>query len=389
MKTISFSFSLSRRTSVFSILALVCSLMWRPQPVEAQATGGPPGTCISNCPDGATCGTYTIWDIKAQFDPPPGPAFNPQSITDDVAGITNQVGAPAMVTAMEKTCDSANGLLYWNPDTNDFKKFCVASGFQFPVDLNRSRNSSTASSYAWSNPNQPNFGSGDVWTTVNSNPDYAPYMNFQGSNDFTRWNVGADSAMGIRVNSATGKVYFANYGDRSEPAEIIELDPATNKVRKWRTGNRPYQLWIDGNYVWGIAVGTAVTSSGTVTNLSNPDQIFRLDPTASSGTKNLTRWNLRVNGSFQPFAPVGGTTNPNYITVDLEGQVWFTETQTNKIGRLDPATNRITEYERKDAGGQTIIVGPQNISSSGIGSSLQAFFTEDPGDTVNVLTNSV
>src|SRR2546427_892934 len=171
MNTISLSFSLNRRASVFSVLALACSVMWQPQPVEAQASGGPPpGTCVSSCPGGATCGTYTLWNIKAQPSNNPFNAFKPQSIVDDVTGITNQVGAPAMVTAIENSCDSTNGLLYWNPSTNAFKKFCVASGFQFPVDLNRSTNSSTASS----NWYQPGFGSGDVWTTVNSNADYAP-----------------------------------------------------------------------------------------------------------------------------------------------------------------------------------------------------------------------
>src|SRR5207248_2176264 len=127
--------------------------------------GGGGGACVSSCPSGSTCGTYTIWDTTTFIT-----GFNPQSIIDDVAGITNQVGAPAMVTSMEKACNAGSGLLYWNPSTNKFKEFCVANGFQFPVDLNRSTKSSSSSWY------QPRFGRGDVWATVNGNAAYAPYM---------------------------------------------------------------------------------------------------------------------------------------------------------------------------------------------------------------------
>ena len=389
MKEIPLLFSLMRRASVLSVLALIC-LLCKPQPLHAQVLGGTP--CVSSCPSGSTCGTYTIWDI-GKFN-----GFSPQSIVDDVSGISNQVGAPAMVTSMENNCSSSSGLLYWNPSTNKFKEFCVANGFQFSVDLNRSTKSSSSDWY------QPRFGSGDVWATVNGNAAYAPYMNFRGSSNFTRWDgINADSATGIRVNAGNGKVYFGNYGDpnnaTAEPAEIIELDPATNKVRKWRTGNRPYQLWFDGTYVWATAVATTATSSGTSMSATTgtsggtsgsgtfPDQILRLNPAATSGT-NLTRWNLPVNGSFQPFDPVNGTTNPDHIVADLEGKVWFTETPANKIGRLDLATNKITEYTKKDVQGSSIILGSQNISSSGIGSTLQAFFTEDPGNALSVLTNS-
>jgi hypothetical protein len=381
MKNIPFSTSLIRRGLVFSVLGLACLLMWKREPADAQnvrpllGTSGCPQIQVPPC-SGPTCDTYTLWDTGSDGDIR---GFNPQSIQDDVAGVTNQVGAPAMVAAMENTLVMFNGLMYWNPKTNFFKTFGVIASdtsgtppiFQFAVDLNRSTSTNSSD---W----QPIFGAGDVWATVYGKADYAPYMNFRGTNNFTRWNVGATTATGVRVNPANGKVYFGNFGDSSEASEIIELDPATNPatVRKWPTGNQPYQLFFDGKFVWATAVGNPTyPAAGTY-----PDQILRLDPAATWGN-NLTRWNLPSNGSFQQF--VGPGTNPNYITMDLEGKVWFTETNANTVGRLDPAVNTITEYSKQVIGNS--VLGPQNIATSGICASLQAFFTEDPGNAVSVL----
>jgi streptogramin lyase len=310
-----------------------------------------------------------------------------------------------MVTSVENSCNGSGGLLYWSPTTNAFKSFCVAGsegGFQFAVDLHRSTNSSAQSDdddddkdhrsdvdddkdhrsdgdddrdhrsdahddYPSGGGNNNQFSAGDVWSTVHSNPDFAPYVNLRGSDQFMRWNVGADGATGIRVNSGNGKVYFGNFGDGSEPPEIIELDPTTNNVRKWQTGNKPYQLFFDGTFVWATAV-----SSGTL-----PDQILRLDPSANWGF-NLTRWDLPLTPSFQQMVVRG--TNPNGITMDLEGNVWFTESAAHKVGRLDPTANTITEYTKGS------VLDPQNISSSGTQAILQVFFTEGTGNAVSVLT---
>jgi hypothetical protein len=392
-----FSASLIRRGSVFGMLAFACLLMGPRQRVDAQTirplvatqppTGcllSPPAKCDANDP---TCATFTIWDLS---DPMKISGLGPQSIQDDAAGITNQLSpaGPTMITSMDSTCPLAgdrnglpgdsNGLLYWNPTTNAFKTYCVdniANGFQFSVDLNRSTKTSSQSD-DW----YKRFGGGDVWATIYRDDNFSPYMNFRGSGNFTRWNVGAKSATGIRVNPANGKVYFGNFGDvGSEPPEIIELDPATNNVRKWATINRPYQLFFDGRFVWATAVGSATLPV---------DQILRLDPGEDYGKNNLTRWNLPTNPGFLPSVSVDILRNPNSITMDLEGKVWFTETLANKVGRLDPNANTITEYTKGT------IAAPQNISSSGIGETLQAFFTEtvlpgSPNDAVSVLTNAV
>jgi len=190
-------------------------------------------------------------------------------------------------------------------------------------------------------------------------------MNFRGSGSFRRWDVGAFEAMGIRVNSTNGKVYFGNIS----PGQIIELDPATNAVRKWTIGNNPYFLVLDE--IGGFVYATAFAGGG------HSDQIVRLAPGLS--TSNVTRWDI-PGGGLQPFVSAG---NPNFISRDLEQQVWFSETASNEVGRLNPVTNVFEEFTK--AG----INGPQAIASSGIGPLLQAFFTESPGNQVSVLTRAV
>ena len=207
----------------------------------------------------------------------------------------------------------------------------------------------------------PAFGGGDVWASVHGNSGFAPYMNFRGSSSFRRWDIGNFSSTGIRVNASNGKVYLGQFS----PGQIIELDPATNAVKKWSTGNSPYNLALDGSLVYA----TAVSGGGF------PDQIIRLDVT----TNTLMRWSLPVNGSFQSF--VSG--NPNFITRDQEGKLFFTGTVANKIGRLDPVANTITEWTKSG------LSGPQNIASSGTLTTLQAFWTETPGQAVSVLTPSM
>lgn len=124
---------------------------------------------------GAHQGSFTTWPVgDAPFS-----ARDPQEAVDDVAGLTNQVGAPANVTAMatlprqtgEAGAMTRPGLLYWNPATNQFKRISVPmQGFQFAVDINRSTPSS----------GPPTLGGGDAWGTVH-NVGASLYVNLRGS----------------------------------------------------------------------------------------------------------------------------------------------------------------------------------------------------------------
>ena len=278
------------------------------------------------------------WNIGAN------PIINgddPHETTEDVDGLTSHVGAPAMFTSMENGEGGNCGMLFWNPTTNVFKHYGITGGFQFAGDINRGAVAPPGS-----------FGGGDTWSAVNGGSTFSPYMNFRGSDNFRRWDVGASSAMGIRVNPANGRVYLGNF---ATAGEIIELDPPTNAVKKWATGSRPYNLVIDGAFVYA----TGAAGGG------QPDQILRLNPT----TNELTRWNVPGAGNFTPCCPFG---TPNSIARDADGNIWFTESASNQLGRLNPTSNVIDEYTKMG------LTAPHAIASSGTGASLQAFFTESP-----------
>lgn len=307
---------------------------------------------------GPHAGTFRTWATGAS----PIGGFDPHETMDDVTGLTNHVGAPANYTSAENTAGGCCGPIYWNQVTNAFKTYCVTGGFQFAGDLNR------GAVAAVTTPATP--GGGDTWATVRGNSSFSPYVNFRGSDNFARWDVSAGGATAVRVNSATGKVYLGN----SSPAEIIELEPITGAVKKWATGNTPYFLVLDGTFVYA----TAPAGGG------HPDQILRLD----TGTNTLLRWNVPGVGNFTPCCPFG---TPNFITRDAEGNIWFTQSASDQIGKLragpdntlGTADDVIDEYTK--AG----VDNPHAIASSGSGATLQSFFTEAPaGQQVSVLTNA-
>lgn len=306
--------------------------------------------------------TYTTWDIGTD---PVIEGFDPHETTDDASGLTGHVGAPTIVVGMENTQGGFCGLLFWNPDTNDFKSYGFGGGFDFVVDVNRGP-------VAEHTPELTPTGGGDTWSAINGGDDIL-YVNFRGSDIFREWDLPGNALTGVRVQPAVnGKVYVGNFSD---PGELYELDPATNAVRRWEIGNKPYFLVLDGPHVYMTALTTDTVGGG---GARYPDQIVRLNPT----TNEVVRWNVPGGGFLNSSNTNVGFGTPNFISRDLDGKIWFTETASDEIGRLDPTTNVIDEYH-KDG-----IDGPQSIATSGSGSGLQAIWTEQPGDAVSVMTPS-
>jgi len=62
----------------------------------------------------------------------------------------------------------------------------------------------------------------------------------------------------------------------------------------------------------------------------NADRLGRLDP----GTGHITQYALSTKASVQTLYPYG-------VTVDFHGMVWFTESGTNQLGRMDPVTGAL------------------------------------------------
>jgi streptogramin lyase len=124
----------------------------------------------------------------------------------------------------------------------------------------------------------------------------------------TRWVAGGSgevSLAGITVNSASGLVYVSDNGGDA----IGELDPATNRLRRWSTATvgvtRPRQISID--------------RAGDVWAVSKSNHILRLKPS----TNELTAYALPAAG------------DPYGITAD--GIIGFTEMALGRVGLLIPA----------------------------------------------------
>jgi hypothetical protein len=303
---------------------------------------------------GSHSGSFRTWETTAATasDSNALDADQPQETLDDTTNATGHLGAGPVNVSAIPSFRTGSGLLYWNPATDQFKGYKISgSNGLGNIDINRGATS----------PGAPALGGGDVWGVVNTN-DFDVFVHFRGSDQFRGWATGSPGVVGVRVNPTTGKVYYGNEN------QIAELDPVANSVRKWTIGNFPLNLMIDpsGN-VW---------VTGENSPYLNQNQIVRLDPT----TGTVTRWNLPGSGFFsnQPRTP------RNYIVRDDDGQVWVTETASNEVGHLDPATNVFEQFTK--SGGTN---APAGITTTGTGSAKQAYFNQsDFANKVSVLTRA-
>ena len=117
------------------------------------------------------------------------------------------------------------------------------------------------------------------------------------------------------------------------------------------------------------------------------DKIIRIDPASGA----VLSWAIPGGGLHGSHD--SSQTNDG-IEIDGEGNVWFTETDGDQIGRLDgggdgiigTADDVICEYSKTDPGGASLPNEPQQITTGGTGSLLQASWTERSGNAVGILT---
>lgn len=335
--------------SIAAILIVAVCWLSGSRPAHAQA------------PDPLPPADVTIWD-GVGF----GLGINPDQSTADPLGVTAHVATAAapltITTVYENTiCPGGPcGITFWNPVTNVFKCFGVTFGFQAAVDVNRSAPVKTSTL-----PSAATFGPGDAWA---SGPTGIPiYVVHPGSSSFRGYPVG--SPWGIQVDQSTGNILFTE----NSTGTVNILDPATNMRTAFAVGDFGGLRYITHDTLGRIYV----TSAGL-------QQIIRVD---SGGT--VTRW--AVPGGGLGF---GGPT-PDGITRDADGKIWFTESASNRIGRLSAppgmmlgtASDQICHYTKPG------LSNPQLIATSGSDAplvfsskNLQAFFTENAGNAVSLLT---
>jgi hypothetical protein len=364
-----------------------------------------------------------LWPFADPTDPDPADAnpaprmigLNPNETDEDPEGNTAHVATASyplsMVTAISNTmhqgidpsgqlCNFAPpalplppgtpcvtgrgfvGLVFWNPGTSKFQWFgVVPSGAASGVDVNRgtsrlkvpaAEQAPPARAVAPAPPEY--FRAGDVWATVQTPDAFGPlYVNFKGSNVF-RYYLPVDlsflGAQGVTVDQAAGYVYFTN---EAPPASIHRLNPATNELKTWVVGG-------PGSTAQYLTVKSGKVYM-TVSDLTlGVDAVVRLDPS----TNRVVAWKVPGDENFCtisqcPTDPGTFQATPDGIDVDSAGQIWFVETQSNQVGRLDPAASLITEFTGLD------VNGPQQIAAAGSGSSVQTFFTEGPGEAVSMV----
>jgi hypothetical protein len=235
------------------------------------------------------------------------------------------------------------------------------------------------------------FGPGDVW--VPGLQEHPLYVHFAGTNRFRTY--GANSVLdraanriwGVKLDQSTGNVFVAV----PDLGEIARLNPVTAEVTSWLVG---------GNNV-GPAGLTLDSAGRPFTTLSRLDIVLRMDAGDDGvlGTADdvATFWQVPNRGGIRSFrdvppaVPILQEEYPNaIITTDDDGNVWFTQSNSNEIGRLSAgpdgvlgsADDVICEYTKPG------LANPQQIASTGSGSLLQVYFTEGAGNSVSVLTQA-
>ena len=295
--------------------------------------------------------TVRVWDTRPLL------GADPDDSVHDIGGLTIDVATAAnpltIATAWENTtCPGGPcGAMLWNPATDDFHCWGVTGGFTASVDLNTSAPVLTDGAGR-------TYGPGDVWV---GGPNGAPlYVKFKSAAfhpvaGSARIYFPVGSVWDVLVDQGTGEVWV------SQPSVggISRIDPITGAQTRWLVGGQPRELAQD--------------SSGQIYATAGSAGIIRLNPATDAVRKWAVAGLLASGGS--PFA------TPDGIHIDSGGDVWFTESVSSEIGRLNPTTDVITEYTKSG------LSNPQLIATSGSGAKLQAFFTEGSGNSVSVVTD--
>lgn len=218
---------------------------------------------------------------------------------------------------------------------------------------------------------------GKVWLTENSTSKLARFD--PSNNNFTEWNIPATGSQprNIFVKQVVSfdgsvnvtQVFFSEYASNA----IGRFDSSNNSFTEWQlgTGSKPVGIYVDeNNNIW-------FTESGR-------DIIGRLSPSSNL----LTEWTL-PGATTSPGSPL---LKPWGIYVQVVPTpagsnrfVWFTQSASNKIGRLEANSNRLTTWDLN--GLSPIPSQPTDIAPGLFNTAPSVFFTSAVGGTVSILGN--
>ncbi len=330
----------------------------------------------------ALSGNVRVWDTSVL-------GLAPGGSVEDPAGLTGHfTGQPTIATVFTQGANPGgpSGVAYWGPETSTFSFFGKTVGFPTSIDLNR------AGPVMPGGPFGASFGPGDVW--IGGQQNQPLYVHIHGTYAFRTY--GTDNAVdppsgrvwGVKVDQSTGLVFVA----QPDEGRISRLDPPTGLVTMWdlRTA------------CGGVSCGapTYVTLDGAgrpYATMAYSDGLLRVDA-GSDGTlgtpdDTLAFWrvpSLDGTPSFRTPGSMVELENPNGVTTDADGNVWFAESSSNEIGRLSAgpdgvlgtADDLICEYTTSG------LTNPQQITTTGSGRQLQVYVTEGDGNAVSILTQA-
>ncbi|MGC8961085.1 MAG: virginiamycin B lyase family protein, partial [Candidatus Bathyarchaeia archaeon] len=154
---------------------------------------------------------------------------------------------------------------------------------------------------------------------------------------------------GVAVSPVDGFVWFTDQGT----GNITYFNPWTLMFKEYNLKN----LETRGYKLWGIAVDKSgyVWAALDFTGGTEYDRICRLNP-----------WNGEV--IFYEIPTQGA--DPRGLTIDKDGNIWFTESSKGKVARLNPVDQYITEFTTPTPGSY-----PMDIAVAADGST-PVYFTE-------------
>jgi virginiamycin B lyase len=186
---------------------------------------------------------------------------------------------------------------------------------------------------------------------------------------FTEFNIGA---IGFLKYDDAGSDIIEYYlpDSNSQPLSIIYIDGKVwfteyqgDRIGCFDTTTKQLKEWplISGSRPWGISVD----SYGNIWfSESGRNRIAKLNPY----TNEITEYLIPTSGSG-----VRG------IVVDQYNNVWFVEHDANKIGKFTPGSNIIVEFARSGGAPTGITIGSISLTTSEKG---MIWFTDEAGDRI-------
>lgn len=152
------------------------------------------------------------------------------------------------------------------------------------------------------------------------------------TNNYTQWRplpgtyFTAGAPVGLALNQSNGDIWIAMQG---VPSLMVKFG-GTDTFRRFDTTKplTPQGVAVDPT---SNAVYVALP---TYNAYLQGEAIMRVPRDASGSTVNATTWDFQATKGM-----------PEYVAVDGSGNIWFTDSANNIVGRLNPATNVSTEWK--------------------------------------------